>query len=123
MTDVLSAKLDADELVRIARIIARNVDDERYYSAPPFQRAAQEILSSLSLPITAEPGEVDGWKGMASRSSIAAAIAAEDRRLLLEDGRALLDTLPPDWHDEATTNFRDLVGSIEQRLSTLTGKE
>lgn len=37
----------ADLLVQLARIIARNVDEERFYDAPGFQRAADEILSAL----------------------------------------------------------------------------
>lgn len=58
-----------------------------------------------------------GWKGMAHSSSWQAAIAVEDRRQLMEDGTALLAVLPAHWHDEATTNFRDLVASIEKRLA------
>ena len=86
----------------------------------------QRILSAIEptpvapVPVTITPE--DGWKGMASRSSVAAAVAIEDRRLLLEDGRKLLDMLPEHWHDEATTNFRDLVSSIEKRLSALSAK-
>lgn len=42
-------KVEADMLVRVARIIARNIDDERFYAAPSFQRAAKEALSEFVL--------------------------------------------------------------------------
>lgn len=89
----------------------------------PLSEEVRSWDAAPPLPQVDEGMVEDGWKGMASRSSFAAAIAAEDRRLLLEDGRKLLDTLPPEWHDEATTNFRDLVGSIEERLAALTPQQ
>lgn len=62
MTSPLDEKGRADKLVQIARIIARNIDEERFYDAPAFQRAAQDVCAYLSNAPAPDELEVVAWE-------------------------------------------------------------